>query len=41
MGVYSLQGEETLLCGEEGTTVSSGPSGAALSMSHMNATYDT
>ena len=33
--------EETLLCRQEGTTVSSGPSGAALSVSRTNATCDT
>ena len=38
VGVSSLYGEETLPCRQEGTTVSSGPSGAALSMSRTNAT---
>ena len=41
VGVSSLYGEETLPCRQEGTTVSSGPSGAALSMSRTNATCDT
>ena len=41
VGVSSLRGEETLLCRKEGTTVSSGPSGAALSVSRTNATCDT
>ena len=38
VGVSSLYGEETLPCRQEGTTVTSGPSGAALSMSRTNAT---
>ena len=41
VGVSSLLDEETRKCWQARTTVSSGPSGAALSMGRTNATSDT